>query len=305
MTHFFNKFPTLTYANTTAVNLLARVNMDKISLQNKSVFYEYAVPDGTRPDNLSYNYYDNSDYVWLINLANQIIDPYYDFPLSYDDLNSLIIQQYGSISTAQQTILFFRTNYSSDDSIISPGAWNNLSVGEKKYWEPQINQQNLPVAYIRKPEAWIQSTNQIIQLGISYSNQLLTQDGYDLTTQDGYDITLPEGSSGTTFQVGELVTQNNVPIATVSAANSSALVVQHIAGTFTIDTVVGGTTQASAFVSSSTTIQTNIPSAESKYWSPVSAFDYMHEQNARKRNLKLLDNKYAAQATKELKNLLQ
>jgi len=305
MTHFFNKFPTLTYANTTAINLLARVNMNKISMQNKAAYYAYSVPDGTRPDNLSYNYYDNPDYVWLINLTNQIIDPYYDFPLSYDDVNSLIINQYGSISTAQKTILFFRTNYSSDDSIISPGAYNNLTTGEKKYWEPQINQQNQAVAYIRKPENLMQVTNQCIQLNISYSNQLLTQSNYDITTQDGYDITLPEQAPVIQFAIGDLCVQNNVPIATVTASNSTALIVQHIAGTPTIDTVSGYFSGASAFVSSFTTLQTNIPSVEAKYWSPVSAYDYMHEQNAQKRNIKLLDNKYAAQATKELKNLLQ
>jgi len=57
-------------------------------------------------------------------------------------------------------------------------------------------------------------------------------------------------------------------------------------------------------VSLVTTLNQNIPSTELIYWSAVTAYDYEIDLNAKRRNIKLLDNKYAEQATKELKTLL-
>ena len=79
MTQYFKKFPKINYNNNLAINLLARVTMSKLALNSKQAYYEYVVKEGTHPDNLSYDYYSNSDYIWLINLANQFVDPYLIF----------------------------------------------------------------------------------------------------------------------------------------------------------------------------------------------------------------------------------
>jgi len=94
MTQFFKKFPVINYNGSPAVNLMARVNMSKLSLNNKQAYYTYVMPQGERPDNVSYDYYKDPDYVWLLGLSNQVIDPYYDFPISPDDLNKLIVKKY-------------------------------------------------------------------------------------------------------------------------------------------------------------------------------------------------------------------
>jgi hypothetical protein len=52
------------------------------------------------------------------------------------------------------------------------------------------------------------------------------------------------------------------------------------------------------------TISTSIPAEELIYWESVSVYDYEVEQNAKKRNIKLIDNRFADSATKELKNLM-
>lgn len=56
--------------------------------------YEYYVQDGERPEQVSYYYYGSVDLVWLIFFANDIIDPYYDWPLSNKDLESYINEKY-------------------------------------------------------------------------------------------------------------------------------------------------------------------------------------------------------------------
>jgi len=277
-------------------------------LNSKQAYYSYVIPDGMRPDSLSYNYYDNPDYVWLIALSNQINDPYYDYPLDDYDLNNFIIQKYGSIAAAQQKILYFQTNWAIDESNISPTYYASLGVGQQKYWDPNIDQNNNIYEYVRKQEDWIVTTNMVQQVPLQYSTEITTESGLVLDTENGYDITAPEGGSEfISFVVGELVAQNGVTLGTVSYVdpNDQYILIQHIAVTPTVGPIVGLTSGASATVSSTpVTLSTNIPSDELIYWSPVTAYDYETAKNTANKSINLLDNKYATQATKELKALL-
>ena len=53
---------------------------------------------------LSYQYYGDTIYTWTIYLVNNILDPYWEWPLSYKDFREYISGKYGSIPTAQSTI---------------------------------------------------------------------------------------------------------------------------------------------------------------------------------------------------------
>jgi len=339
MTQFFKKFPVINYANNNAINLLSRVTMSKLALSTTQAYYDYIIPDGTRPDNLSFNYYDNPDYVWLIGLTNKIVDPYYDFPISDDNINTLVIKKYGSIAKANEKILYFQNNWATDESNISTNAFAALSVGQQKYWAPEINEKNTIISYVRKQEDWIVTTNKVQNLSYAYSvvdNEfvnVLTEDNYEIMTEDDFNIIvdyIPETVTDKKFVAGELISQDGVTIATVVTASETTLVIQHIAtvtAVFNLSTednyeimteddfnisvdynptgeITGLTSGASGVVSLVTTLNQNIPSTELIYWRAVTAYDYEIDLNAKRRNIKLLDNKYAEQATKELKTLL-
>ena len=66
--------------------------------------YNYTIPDGERPDTLSYRYYGGFEYIWLIFLANNIFDPIFDWPLSQDELRKHIICKYGSSDAANSGV---------------------------------------------------------------------------------------------------------------------------------------------------------------------------------------------------------
>ena len=392
MTQFFKKFPVINYGNTSAVNLMARVNMSKLALNSKQAYYSYQIPDGMRPDNLSYNYYDNPDYIWLINLANQIVDPYYDYPMSDSDVNSLIIQKYGSLANAQTTIDHFETNWVSDSSNISVATYNALTPAQQKYWAPVVDQNNTIFEYVRKQEDWTVTTNQVQQLSMTYSVEITTEDGFILDTENFFDLTCPEGGNQSPFVAGELVQQNGYTIGSVINASNTQLNIQHVSGqvvtpqtitvtstgstgnvvatssataaiyvgmpiaSTTTGTILAGTTVVAVNTtpgSNSFTLSTaptsplssgsvvlgnsifsttvvgatigpivgvasgaigtisdvfiasqNIPTAEAQYWSPVTAYDIATRNNAINRNINLLNNSFAQQATKELKKLM-
>jgi hypothetical protein len=114
MSEFFSNYPRIAYdisgTNSTvpdynvAVNLLIR-NKLKTAVENDvAVYYPYIVPEGMRPDVLSFQYYGDTIYTWAIYLMNNIIDPYWEWPLSYKDLREYLIDKYGSIETAKSQI---------------------------------------------------------------------------------------------------------------------------------------------------------------------------------------------------------
>lgn len=108
MSLYFSSFPRINYNNTNAVNITLR---SKIIDSFKAVatnFYSYTIKDGETADALAYDYYGDPNYVWIIYLCNNIIDPYYDWPLSNINFDKYIKNKYGSISTAQTQISYYK-----------------------------------------------------------------------------------------------------------------------------------------------------------------------------------------------------
>ena len=51
-----------------------------------------------RPEDIAYYYYGSTDYTWLIYLANNIVDPYHQWPLSQENFNKYLIEKYAAKS---------------------------------------------------------------------------------------------------------------------------------------------------------------------------------------------------------------
>tara|TARA_B000000565_G_C23716755_1_gene351880 strand:- start:111 stop:692 length:582 start_codon:yes stop_codon:yes gene_type:complete len=112
MSEYFTNFKKIDYnidkfkplRTTKAVNILNRpVIRDKI-LANITSYYEYVVQESDRPDTIAYDYYGSASYTWLVLLANDIKDPYYDWPLFGTNFDNMILKKYGSIQEATTKI---------------------------------------------------------------------------------------------------------------------------------------------------------------------------------------------------------
>ena len=114
MSEFFSNYPRIAYDITgsnsivpnydVAVNLLIRNKLKDAVEKDVSAYYPYVVPEGMRPDVLAHQYYGDTIYTWTIYLVNNIIDPYWEWPLSYKDFKAYMIDKYGSIEIAQSQI---------------------------------------------------------------------------------------------------------------------------------------------------------------------------------------------------------
>ena len=105
---YFQSFPIITYNNQTLPNILERVKLTDATINDTAIYHPFVINDGERPEKIAYDYYGSTDYVWLIFFANNIIDPYYDWPLSNLEFQDYIIEKYGSIAVAQATPAYYQ-----------------------------------------------------------------------------------------------------------------------------------------------------------------------------------------------------
>jgi hypothetical protein len=102
---YFKKFPKITYTFDTSnsrlvvpfemTDILRRVRIDDVVIGNTLSYDEYDILDGETPEILADKIYNNSEYHWIILIANGIIDPRFDWPLSINAFNSYVADKYG------------------------------------------------------------------------------------------------------------------------------------------------------------------------------------------------------------------
>jgi len=100
MAFLFRPYPTISYRvpgtkkNILATDITRRFSVANFIRNAKVTFDEYTVQEGERPDMIAHGYYDDSTLDWLVLLTNEIQDPYYEWPLSYEQLQTMVLQKY-------------------------------------------------------------------------------------------------------------------------------------------------------------------------------------------------------------------
>ena len=97
MYNLFTKFPVIYYNDNPIVNILAKVKFNELAKKTKAIYYPYTIAEGERPDVIAANYYDDPRYSWLIYMANDIVDPLYDWPMTSEELDRFINKKYKSL----------------------------------------------------------------------------------------------------------------------------------------------------------------------------------------------------------------
>lgn len=286
MSHYFANFPVINYSNVAVTDITKRARITNKAFNNPNLFYPYEVKNGLRADVLSYTYYDDSYYDWIVYFANQIQDPYYDWTLSESDFNDFITKKYGSQEYAMQHIRHYQLDWASSDYNISPGAYESLPEELKKYYNPNFGYNTKIISYKRRREDWVVNTNKIIELSISYA------------------CTSP------IFIIGEQIhiqsNLDNIGAGEIVASNNTMIMIQHISGnTSSNNNVIGLTSNASANVTQSIKLVENLTANEEAFWSPVSYYDYERDKNESKKFVQVIDANYALEIEEEFRKMMK
>lgn len=114
MSFYFRPFPKIKYELKKNKNPLLLTNITarfkiRDKLRNVSaIYYDYFVQDHDRPDIVAFKYYGDETLDWVLFLINDIIDPYYDWPMDQRVFNNYMKSLYGSVDSAKSTIFEYR-----------------------------------------------------------------------------------------------------------------------------------------------------------------------------------------------------
>lgn len=281
MDNYFLNFPIINYEGFAATNISLRPIIRQVFKENYSIFYNYTIPQGHRADKVAFDLYGASEYVWIIYLFNDIIDPYYDWPLSEENFRAKLIEKYGTVEEAVKKIVRFRSNWYNDSTKIDTATYEALAASQKKFWKPNILPGNRVFEYQRKDTDIERTTNQILTFNITLAN------------------------SEVVFDASDYVNQGANNRAQVSFSNSSVLVLNHIVGGFSNSTnIVGSVSGANATIISSINTQNVISTEETSYFSPVTAYDDELEKNVQRSIIKLVRPEYVSILETKLKEAL-
>ncbi|AEC53014.1 baseplate wedge protein [Synechococcus phage S-CRM01] len=94
-----NKAGIPSYINIKNYFHLARLRDD--IFKEDTLYTQYYVRNGERPENISYELYGDEQYYWILLQINDIVDYYNQWPLSSTELEKHIVKKYGSWTAAE------------------------------------------------------------------------------------------------------------------------------------------------------------------------------------------------------------
>lgn len=281
MSGYFSNFKLAQYNNSFCKNIMSRAALTQQALNTSALYYPFVTRAGERPDTLAHHYYKAPEKEWMIFFANQIVDPYYQWYLTDEQLNDVIVAKYGSLARAQTRIRHYETNWVNDSRVIAVSAYESFTQHQKKYWNATLNEHNTPISYHRRQETLISNTNQIIKL----TTASFTDFSQLTAGEDVYQIV-----NGTITASGTIITKDQ-----------REMTLQHIRGTFDpLYQINGADSNAVCDITGVQQLAVVIPADEYVYWTPVTYYEYEQQINESNKNLRIMDERYTEQAVNNL-----
>lgn len=127
---YFSRFPLVAYTVNSGStfdivsDILRRISVSKETKENYSLYEEYTVKDGETPEIVSFKFYNDTQYHWVILLINDIIDPRFGWPLTEKQLYNYSNNKYGANISAVR----YYTISNTDETVVDPTQFYSLKV---------------------------------------------------------------------------------------------------------------------------------------------------------------------------------
>jgi hypothetical protein len=98
---YFDTLPKIVYTNSAGqslamTNLLARASVIPQILKDPLVYYSYDIQEGDTPEIIAHKYYGDSYRYWIVLFANELLDPQWDWPMTYNMFEQYLADKYPS-----------------------------------------------------------------------------------------------------------------------------------------------------------------------------------------------------------------
>jgi len=123
-------------------NLLARSAIVQELLNNPMQFYEYAIQEGDTPEIVAEKYYGDPFRYWIVLFSNQILDPVWEWPMSYASLLEYIDSKYATEAAdagktpyeyTNSTVYEYKKILTTTDTYTETVTVNEVSISEDDY----------------------------------------------------------------------------------------------------------------------------------------------------------------------------
>jgi hypothetical protein len=116
---YFENFPLIDYQGRRVRDISRRSSFLTAIQNNPYLYYPYTIKANERAEDIADAYYGSVDFVWLIYLANNIIDPYHEWPMDENTFNDYLVDKYTEQSgeTGEDVIDWIRDE-ANDQNII-------------------------------------------------------------------------------------------------------------------------------------------------------------------------------------------
>jgi hypothetical protein len=94
MPRYFRHFPVTKHTNQNLVDITKRARFKLTVAEDPTLYMPYTITDEQSAEELSFLYYGTVDHVWMIYLANEMLDPYKDWPMRDSDMYDYIADKY-------------------------------------------------------------------------------------------------------------------------------------------------------------------------------------------------------------------
>lgn len=98
MSRYFSNYPFIRYQDKKVRDITRRSKVRNSILNDPYIFLPFTIREGEKPETIAQLYYGTVDDTWLVLLANNITDPYYQWPMDEEDFNTYFINRYAELS---------------------------------------------------------------------------------------------------------------------------------------------------------------------------------------------------------------
>jgi len=99
---YFNYFPTMIYdikgdkSYRLVTDIIKRIKVRNAIKDGLVIFDKYDVKYGENPEDIAFRYYGDAQLSWVILLVNNVIDRYYEWPLTDPQFQDFLTDKYGA-----------------------------------------------------------------------------------------------------------------------------------------------------------------------------------------------------------------
>jgi hypothetical protein len=149
MPEFFRDYPRVKFEKEMLKDITIRLDFIRKIKDNISLFQYVQVTEGQRPEDIAFALYDDPNLYWIILFLNDMIDPYFDWPLTDKQLMTFVKEKYG-VSEAY-TAHHYETTSSSD---LGAGVWVDFGTSFSSAvsnwdYEHELNEEKRKIKVIK------------------------------------------------------------------------------------------------------------------------------------------------------------